>query len=132
MNESKVLRVVGLSSSLPLDAANPLNPMNRRISLVVLNEKTERQIRGLPEEPMPRRPANDSPSRRAACEIRSSAQESAAALHAAPLALLLGAKVLGATQRWRFVGVLRTPVREVALVRVVAADRAQRLPATSQ
>ena len=52
MNESKVLRVVGLSSSLPLDSANPLNPMNRRISLVVLNEKTERQIRGLPEEPM--------------------------------------------------------------------------------
>jgi len=41
-----------LSSSLPLDSANPLNPMNRRISLVVLNEKTERQIRGLPEEPM--------------------------------------------------------------------------------
>jgi hypothetical protein len=26
--------------------------MNRRISLVVLNDKTERQIRGLPEEPM--------------------------------------------------------------------------------
>jgi chemotaxis protein MotB len=52
MNESKVLRVVGLSSSLPLDAADPLNPMNRRISLVVLNEKTERQIRGLPEEPV--------------------------------------------------------------------------------
>jgi chemotaxis protein MotB len=52
MNESKVLRVVGLGSSLPLDAADPLNPMNRRISLVVLNEKTERQIRGLPEEPV--------------------------------------------------------------------------------
>ena len=50
MNESKVLRVVGLSSSLPLDPTNPSNPMNRRISLVVLNEKTERQIRGLPEE----------------------------------------------------------------------------------
>jgi chemotaxis protein MotB len=49
MNESKVLRVVGLISSLPLDAANPLNPMNRRISLVVLNEKTERQM---PEQPM--------------------------------------------------------------------------------
>ena len=52
MNESKILRVVGLGSSLPLDAADPLNPMNRRISLVVLNEKTERQIRGLPEESM--------------------------------------------------------------------------------
>jgi chemotaxis protein MotB len=52
MRENKILRVVGLGSSLPLDAENPLNPMNRRISLVVLNEKTERQIRGLPEETM--------------------------------------------------------------------------------
>jgi chemotaxis protein MotB len=50
MKDSKVLRVVGLSSSLPLDTENPLNPMNRRISLVVLNEKTERAIRGLPDE----------------------------------------------------------------------------------
>ncbi len=50
MKDSKVLRVVGLSSSLPLDTANPTNPMNRRISLVVLNEKTERAIRGLPDE----------------------------------------------------------------------------------
>jgi chemotaxis protein MotB len=50
MKESKVLRVVGLGSSLPLDPQDPLNPMNRRISLVVLNEKTERQIRGLPDE----------------------------------------------------------------------------------
>ena len=40
------------ASSLPLDPADPLNPMNRRISLVVLNDKTERQIRGLPEETM--------------------------------------------------------------------------------
>jgi chemotaxis protein MotB len=52
MDESKILRVVGLSSSLPLDSTDPLNPMNRRISLVVLNDKTERQIRGLPEEPV--------------------------------------------------------------------------------
>ena len=52
MHENKILRVVGLGSSLPLDADDPLNPMNRRISLVVLNDKTERQIRGLPEEPI--------------------------------------------------------------------------------
>ena len=51
MRENKILRVVGLGSSLPLDAEDPRNPMNRRISLVVLNDKTERQIRGLPEEP---------------------------------------------------------------------------------
>jgi chemotaxis protein MotB len=50
MKENKILRVVGLGSSLPLDPDNPLNPMNRRISLVVLNDKAERQIRGLPEE----------------------------------------------------------------------------------
>ena len=49
---NKILRVVGLGSSLPLDADDPLNPMNRRISLVVLNDKTERQIRGVPEEPI--------------------------------------------------------------------------------
>jgi chemotaxis protein MotB len=52
MRENKILRVVGLGSSLPLDSEDPLNPMNRRISLVVLNDKTERQIRGLPEEPI--------------------------------------------------------------------------------
>jgi chemotaxis protein MotB len=49
MNETKILRVVGLAASLPLDAEDPLNPMNRRISLVVLNEETQRRIRGLPE-----------------------------------------------------------------------------------
>jgi len=52
MRENKILRVVGLGSSLPLDPEDTLNPMNRRISLVVLNDKTERQIRGLPEEPV--------------------------------------------------------------------------------
>ena len=52
MRENKILRVVGLGSSLPLDVDDPLNPMNRRISLVVLNDKTERQIRGMPEEPV--------------------------------------------------------------------------------
>ncbi|MGH8193315.1 MAG: flagellar motor protein MotB [Woeseiaceae bacterium] len=46
MDESKVLRVVGLSSSLPLDTENPLNPINRRISLVVLNNETKRAILG--------------------------------------------------------------------------------------
>jgi chemotaxis protein MotB len=52
MDESKVVRVVGLASTVPLDPTDPFNPMNRRISLVVLNEETERRIRGLPEESM--------------------------------------------------------------------------------
>jgi len=49
MREQKILRVVGLGSSLPLLPDDPMNPQNRRISLVVLNDRTERQIRGLPE-----------------------------------------------------------------------------------
>jgi chemotaxis protein MotB len=39
--ESRVLRVVGLSSAVPLDARDPENPVNRRISIVVMNKKTE-------------------------------------------------------------------------------------------
>jgi len=41
MDESKVLRVVGLASAVPIDAENPFNPMNRRISIIVMNKKTE-------------------------------------------------------------------------------------------
>jgi len=51
MDETKVLRVVGLGSSVPFDKANPLNPANRRISLVVLNRKTETGIRGMADAP---------------------------------------------------------------------------------
>jgi chemotaxis protein MotB len=41
MDESKVLRVVGLSSAVPLDKNDPFNPINRRISIIVMNKKTE-------------------------------------------------------------------------------------------
>ncbi len=41
MAEGKVLRVVGLSSAVPFDRDNPLNPINRRISIIVMNKKTE-------------------------------------------------------------------------------------------
>ena len=41
MDESKVLRVVGLASAIPFDKENPLNPTNRRISIIVMNKKTE-------------------------------------------------------------------------------------------
>src|SRR5262245_19995702 len=51
MDESKVLRVVGVSSSVPLNKADPRDPANRRISLVVLNKKAEQAIRGMAEGP---------------------------------------------------------------------------------
>ncbi len=41
MDEGKVLRVLGLASTQNLDKADPLNPENRRISIIVLNRKSE-------------------------------------------------------------------------------------------
>lgn len=41
MDERKVLRVVGLSSSVLFDKDEPLNPINRRISIIVMNKKAE-------------------------------------------------------------------------------------------
>ncbi len=41
----KVLRVVGLSSSIPYNkSTDPLDPINRRISIIVMNKKTEQQV----------------------------------------------------------------------------------------
>ena len=45
LDEKKVLRVIGLSSSIPYNPqTNPLDPVNRRISIIVMNKKTEQQI----------------------------------------------------------------------------------------
>lgn len=44
MAENKVLRVVGLSSAVLFDSSDPLNPVNRRISIIVLNKKAEDSI----------------------------------------------------------------------------------------
>lgn len=51
MEPHKVLRVVGLGSTLLFDKNDPLNPVNRRISIVVLNQRTEQAI--LNEESSP-------------------------------------------------------------------------------
>ncbi|MBI3560816.1 MAG: flagellar motor protein MotB [Gammaproteobacteria bacterium] len=44
MHEEKIARVVGLASSVLFDKANPFNPINRRISIIVLNKETEAAI----------------------------------------------------------------------------------------
>lgn len=44
MNENKILRVVGSASTILYDKNDPLNPANRRISIVVLNKRTEEAI----------------------------------------------------------------------------------------
>jgi chemotaxis protein MotB len=44
MNDAKILRVVGLGSAANLDKADPFNPINRRISIVVMNKRTEEAV----------------------------------------------------------------------------------------
>jgi chemotaxis protein MotB len=44
LDQGRILRVVGLSSAVPYDASDPLNPMNRRISILVMNKKTEEAV----------------------------------------------------------------------------------------
>jgi chemotaxis protein MotB len=44
MEEDKLLRVVGLASAVLFDKANPTNPINRRISIIIMNKKTEQDI----------------------------------------------------------------------------------------
>ncbi|MHB1123412.1 MAG: flagellar motor protein MotB [Ramlibacter sp.] len=56
--ESKVLRVMGLADSMHLDKADPNNPVNRRISVIVLNARTQERIeRENSGHPLPAPPA---------------------------------------------------------------------------
>jgi chemotaxis protein MotB len=42
--DDKILRVVGLASAAHLDRADPFNPINRRISIIVMNKRTEENV----------------------------------------------------------------------------------------
>ncbi len=44
MADGKVIRVVGQASTVLFDPADPFNPQNRRIGIIVLNKKTEEAI----------------------------------------------------------------------------------------
>ena len=44
MDETKLLQVIGLSSAVLYDKADPLNPINRRISIIVMNKKAQERI----------------------------------------------------------------------------------------
>ena len=50
-DEEQVARVVGYASSALFDRDNPLNPVNRRIDIVVLTKKAQRAIEGEQGEP---------------------------------------------------------------------------------
>ncbi len=44
MDETKLIRVVGMGSAIMMDKENPFNPINRRISLIVMNKETEEEL----------------------------------------------------------------------------------------
>jgi len=44
MDTNKVLQVIGLSSAVLFEKEDPVNPINRRISIVVMNEKAEKAV----------------------------------------------------------------------------------------
>lgn len=44
MQEEKVGRVVGFADTVPFDQADPNSPINRRISIIVMNKKTDEAI----------------------------------------------------------------------------------------
>ncbi len=51
MLESKILRVVGLAAAVPMDPVNPTAPLNRRISLIIMNrEAAERALKSVSAE----------------------------------------------------------------------------------
>lgn len=64
--EDKIGRVVGLGSSVPFVKDDPLSPINRRISLIVLNKKAEE---ALTQEAGPALEAPAPPVRRAQHEV---------------------------------------------------------------
>jgi chemotaxis protein MotB len=54
MEETKILRVVGLGASALFDRENPFGDMNRRISIIVMRHKAEEAVRNegaMPEAP---------------------------------------------------------------------------------
>ncbi len=44
MDEHKLMRVVGLASAALYDKENPFNPINRRISIIVMNREAEERV----------------------------------------------------------------------------------------
>ncbi|WP_397607186.1 flagellar motor protein MotB [Silanimonas sp.] len=81
----KMARVVGVSDSVLFDKENPTNPINRRISIIVMNKATEDAALGRNEAPVDdaasgEAPTEDAPTEGAAGE----AGDAAAAPEAAP------------------------------------------------
>ncbi|MCE3004789.1 MAG: flagellar motor protein MotB, partial [Xanthomonadaceae bacterium] len=81
LRDDKFARVVGLSSTALFDKANPENPINRRISIILLNQAAEEQAREMDEYDIdgPPAPAADADAAGAAGDAASPADAAAQA-----------------------------------------------------
>ncbi|MEO6080835.1 MAG: flagellar motor protein MotB [Steroidobacteraceae bacterium] len=115
--QQKIARVVGLASSVLFDRANPFNPINRRISIIVMTKSAEATAL-----------STDAPDVEAAREaIESGAQAAAPAATApatpAPAAAIAPAPTIAPAVAAPAPGVLPPPVR-VSTVSAGAAAKA--------
>lgn len=53
VKEQQLAQVVGMSSSVPYDKDNPTSPINRRISILVMNEQADRKLKAQQDEALP-------------------------------------------------------------------------------
>jgi chemotaxis protein MotB len=81
--DAQVARVVGYASSSLFDRANPLNPVNRRIDIIVLTKKAQRSIEG--EQTPPAAPAGSPPGASAPAPGAAQAPATAAASEPEPM-----------------------------------------------
>ena len=87
MDTNKIARVVGLASSVLFDAQDPKNPVNRRISIVVMNNDAEQSLLGAesaPGEQDDEAPAQEAPAAPPAAPGLNTAQAPTAATATTP------------------------------------------------
>jgi chemotaxis protein MotB len=64
--DAKLLRVLGMASSSPLLPNAPLDPINRRISIIVMTKEAEDRLSKTFEAELPQAPAAPNPGATAA------------------------------------------------------------------
>jgi len=82
MSDAKILRVVGLASAAHLDRKDPFSPINRRISIIVMNKRTEEAVmRDSATMEVPEQPAAAASAPAAPAAPPAAAPAAAAAAH---------------------------------------------------
>ncbi|WP_246796437.1 flagellar motor protein MotB [Burkholderia perseverans] len=92
MDEAKVLRVTGLASTQNLNKADPLDPENRRISILVLNHKSEVAL--MRDDANTTTLSNDAAGSQALAQITSPARPAKPATSGAPAPVAVPAPVV--------------------------------------